>query len=204
MLLLTRFAACLWTLVSSLPCTPVELGPLTRLRMPLKCESVVQPPLQVFVGGVGMDDASAVPARGGSSFLCFPVTCRAPSILTKGVVVQAGCTAGGSIGDACRLGCSIGFDETDAVEGTCVSKWLEHEEVAVAEYANQAVTCSPARNEDGSMVRRLPGCSSHHIQQHAVQSRVTSYPVHQSECIIKLTIFVTCVCRRSLTVGWNR
>ena len=110
------------------------------------------PPVQVFVGGVGIDDA-LVAAPEGSYLLCFPVECHAPSIQTKGAVVQEGCAAGGAIGDTCRLGCSTGYDETDAVEGTCVVQWLEHEEAAVAEYANQAVTCSPARNADGSMVR---------------------------------------------------
>ena len=100
-----------------------------------------------------MDDASLVAAPGGSNLLCFPVACQAPSIRTKGVVVQSGCAAGGAIGDTCRLGCSIGYDETEVVEGTCVGRWLEHERAAVAEYANQAVTCSPARNADGSMVR---------------------------------------------------
>eukprot|EP01051_Picozoa_sp_SAG22_P037125 SAG22_NODE_18359_length_288_cov_1.370370_1_plen_68_part_10 len=37
------------------------------------------------------------------------------------------------------------------MEGTCESRWLEHEEVAIAEYVNQAVSCLPARNPDGSM-----------------------------------------------------
>ena len=111
------------------------------------------PPVQVFVGGVGIDDATLVAAPEGSHLLCFAVACHAPSIQTKGAVVQEGCAAGGAIGDTCRLGCSTGYDETDAVEGTCVGQWLEHEEAAVAEYANQAVTCSPARNADGSMVR---------------------------------------------------
>ena len=107
----------------------------------------------MFAGGVGIDDASVVAAPEGSNLLCFPVACQAPTIRTKGVVVQMGCAAGGAIGDTCRLGCSIGYDETEAVEGSCVGRWLEHEEVAVAEYANQAVTCTPARNADGSMVR---------------------------------------------------
>ena len=166
---------------------------------------VSSPPLvQVFVGGVGIDDATLVavqiagppPAHNascgltlgqptayalvcaqaltaaacqqfdstcdwvlppappeGPHLLCFSVACHAPSIQTKGVVVQEGCAAGGTIGDTCRLGCSAGYDETEAVEGTCVVQWLELEEVAMAEYANQAVTCSPARNADGSMVR---------------------------------------------------
>ena len=109
--------------------------------------------LQVFAGGVGIDDASVLAALEGSNLLCFPVACHAPSIQAKGVVVQAGCAAGGAIGDTCRLGCSIGYDETEAVEGSCVGRWLEREEVAVGEYADQAVTCSPARNVDGSMVR---------------------------------------------------
>lgn len=118
----------------------------------------------MFAGGLGIDDANTMRAPGQSKsyFLCFPVVCRAPSILTKGVVIQAGCEAGGSIGDTCRLGCSIGYEETEAVEGACVVRWLEREEVAVAEYSNQAVTCAPARNMDGSMVcaRFLPNAAA--------------------------------------------
>eukprot|EP01051_Picozoa_sp_SAG22_P027376 SAG22_NODE_9134_length_608_cov_1.011788_2_plen_81_part_01 len=68
--------------------------------------------------------------------------------------MEAGtCAAGGIIGDRCRLGCSLGYEETDATEGTCVARWLEREEVAVAEYVGQSVTCLPARNADGSMAQ---------------------------------------------------
>ena len=145
--------------------------------------------LQVFAGGAGIDDASVLASPEGSNLLCFPVACHAPSIQTKGVVVQAGCAAGGAIGDTCRLGCSIGYDETEAVEGRCVGRWLEREEVAVGEYADQAVTCSPARNVDGSMVR----C---HVRDHIPVASCHSHHTAPSNARF--------LCRRSPTAGWNR
>ena len=104
---------------------------------------------EAFVGGAGMEDASVI-ARGDTTLLCFPVSCRAPSV-GRGVVFEEGCAADGTFGDTCRLGCAAGYDASGAVEGTCVARWLEHEEVAIAEYVNQQVTCVPARNQDGSM-----------------------------------------------------
>ena len=101
---------------------------------------------------MGIESAFAV-AVGGSSRLCFPIQCPAPSLPeTGGAVIEAGtCAADGSIGDRCRLGCKIGYDESNVVEGRCEARWLEREEVAVAEYVGQEVTCLPARNPDGSM-----------------------------------------------------
>ena len=87
--------------------------------------------------------------------MCFPIQCPAPSLPeTGGAVIEAGtCAADGSIGDRCRLGCKVGYDESNVVEGRCEARWLEREEVAVAEYVGQDVTCLPARNPDGSMAK---------------------------------------------------
>ena len=44
-----------------------------------------------------------------------------------------------------------GYEASGAAEGVCTARWLEREQVAVAEYTGQAVTCEPERNADGTM-----------------------------------------------------
>ena len=88
----------------------------------------------------------------GALLLCFELTCQAPSTqLDKGVIAASGCEVGGVLGTACRFGCSTGYDESDVSDGICSARWLAEEQVAVAEYAGQTVTCTPARNADGTL-----------------------------------------------------
>eukprot|EP01051_Picozoa_sp_SAG22_P002430 SAG22_NODE_107_length_19899_cov_24.034141_7_plen_1894_part_00 len=94
--------------------------------------------------------------NGGSGsdplLLCFELTCKAPSAQqNKGVVIASGCEVGGALGSTCRLGCSSGYDESDVSEGVCAARWLADEQVTVAEYSGQNVTCNPARNADGTL-----------------------------------------------------
>eukprot|EP01052_Picozoa_sp_SAG31_P009569 SAG31_NODE_505_length_14757_cov_20.172943_14_plen_422_part_00 len=83
--------------------------------------------------------------------LCFDVTCNAPSIQEPGKIISAGCDDAGALGTSCRLGCSTGYDESDVSDGSCVARWLSDEQIAVAEYSGQRITCLPARNADGSL-----------------------------------------------------
>jgi hypothetical protein len=76
--------------------------------------------------------------------------CAAPQTATmaRGVVVEAGtCEADGVQGSICRLSCSAGFQISDATDGRCIL----HDELGMAVYEGQAVTCEPQQNADGAM-----------------------------------------------------
>ena len=61
------------------------------------------------------------------------------------------CAPGGALDSICRLGCSEGYEASHIAEGRCLPRWFAHDEVAVAEYTGQNVTCTPEMNKDGSM-----------------------------------------------------
>ena len=68
-----------------------------------------------------------VPADSGGALLCLAAgatpapTCRVldSEVLPRGVVVESGCEADGEAGALCRLGCSEGFEISDAADGRC-------------------------------------------------------------------------------------
>ena len=70
----------------------------------------------------------------------------------EGVETELGtCGSGGALDSICRLACSEGFEASHISEGRCLPRWFERDEVAVAEYTGQNVTCRPEMNQDGSM-----------------------------------------------------
>ena len=89
--------------------------------------------------------------------LCFDLACPAPILAEyssegEGVVTEIGtCTPGGALDSICRLGCAEGYEASHISEGRCLPRWFAHDEVAVAEYVGQNVTCTPEMNQDGSM-----------------------------------------------------
>ena len=96
-----------------------------------------------------------VPADSGGALLCLAAgatpapTCRVldSEVLPRGVVVESGCEADGEAGALCRLGCSEGFEISDAADGRCALDASG----ATAAYEGQAATCRPEMNLDGTM-----------------------------------------------------
>ena len=106
-----------------------------------------------FCGAV----STTAPLADEPLLLCFDLVCPTP-ILTeyssqgKGVVTEIGtCAPGGALDSICRLGCAEGYEASHISEGRCLPRWFAHDEVAVAEYTGQNVTCTPEMNQDGSM-----------------------------------------------------
>eukprot|EP01052_Picozoa_sp_SAG31_P002654 SAG31_NODE_95_length_25901_cov_24.763700_24_plen_548_part_00 len=68
------------------------------------------------------------------------------------MVAEVGtCEPEGALDTICRLTCSEGFEESGVTEGRCMPLWYEHDEIAVAQYVGQNVTCTPERNQDGTL-----------------------------------------------------
>lgn len=101
--------------------------------------------------------ATSAPALGSDSgvelLLCFELTCPAVEVaaLSPGQVVESGCDEDGRVEAPCRLSCQEGYEASAVTEGVCTARWIHEEEVAVAEYVGQSVTCSPEKNADGTM-----------------------------------------------------
>eukprot|EP01051_Picozoa_sp_SAG22_P018610 SAG22_NODE_3180_length_1873_cov_1.251973_4_plen_176_part_01 len=119
------------------------------------------------------DGSNAPPPEDEPLLLCFDIVCHAPTIAGQGVVPEIGtCTPGGALDSVCRFSCSEGSTALRVAEGLCLPLWYARDEVAVAQYVGQNVTCTPERNQDGSLGERY--CRIERIQ--ALRSCCASMP----------------------------